>query len=98
MRRTLLLSSLLLLALSASCARKAPGPFECQRFAEQVIGAAHGDPRLTRVAARRMDDLTSQCLTTPYDRQLLQCVESTGRGHACFIAFRQRTGRMLTEF
>ncbi|HEY4156975.1 MAG TPA: hypothetical protein VGM29_02715 [Polyangiaceae bacterium] len=96
-RRALLCFAFLCILALPSCERKAPGPFDCQNFAEKVLGAERGDPRLTPIAEQRLDDLTLQCLTTPYDRQLIECVQRTGLGHACFVEFRRRTGRTLPE-
>jgi hypothetical protein len=86
-RRLALIASALTLA---SCARKLPGPVECQHFAELVVGVARDDPRLTIAAARRLEDLTQQCLTTPYDYELLRCVEGTGLAQQCLVSFNAR--------
>jgi hypothetical protein len=78
----------LTLSWSCGCARKAPGPAECQRFALQVTGVR--DARalsIPRVKAE-VDDWTRRCLTTPYDRELLACVD---RGEAgCYQRFALR--------
>ena len=86
--RALVLSVVLLIA---GCARKAPGPAECNAFAERAAGIppntapAEVEPRL-RAA---VEELTVRCLTTPYDRELLRCAE-TGPLRACFSAFAVR--------
>ena len=79
-RRPLLVTSTLIaLALVlGGCRRKAPGPDECREFAYHVHGVTHGeDVRLPRVRAE-VDDLTRECLVTPYDREYLECVEASG--------------------
>ena len=76
------------------CERKAPGPFECARFAESVVRASGGgfiSPRMQE----QVEEETRQCLTRPYDRALLACVEVTGHAHACLERYRQRTGQPL---
>ena len=75
----------------SGCARKAPGPAECNEFAMRAAGIppstapAQVDPRL-RAA---VEELTVRCLTTPYDRELLRCAESSPL-RACFSGFAVR--------
>jgi hypothetical protein len=79
----------LISALAAiACTRQAPGPAECQRFAFEVVGV--GDQRLLAIPRVKdaVDEWTVRCLTTPYDRELLRCVE---RGEqACMRGFAAR--------
>ena|SRR5690242_4159300 len=81
-----------LLALGG-CARKLPGPAECRAFAL----AAHGiepDAPASRVmhlrAAARAEEMTRQCLTTPWDYKLLSCLQTTGSTQFCLSRFEQR--------
>ena len=75
----------------AACARKAPGPAECRSFALAVAGVRTSRD-LERSARLRSeaDELTRQCLVTPYDREMLRCVEETGRFRACRVRFELR--------
>lgn len=73
------------------CERKAPGPEECQRFAEAVVQLAGAGPLLTPQIQAQIDDETRQCLTRPYDRELLECVLTTNRARPCLESFRRRT-------
>jgi hypothetical protein len=77
------------LALSA-CARKAPGPAQCQRVALRLLGVT--DARALRIpeVKRRFDEITVQCLVTPYDRQFVRCLEETGQSRACLFEFKRR--------
>jgi hypothetical protein len=86
----------LLLASSAllGCERKAPGPAECQRFAEAAVGMARDDERVTLHIQAAIDEETQTCLTRPYDRALIACVESTGRAHPCLELYKRRTGQV----
>ncbi|MEO7034388.1 MAG: hypothetical protein ABI548_10870 [Polyangiaceae bacterium] len=77
------------------CERKAPGPEECQRFAEIVVQLAGSGPLLTPEVQSAVEQETRTCLTRPYDRQLLECVTATHQGAMCMAAFRRRTGRRL---
>jgi len=89
---------LLLAGLCASlsgCERKAPGPEECERFAELVVQLAGGGPLLTAEVQAAIEQETRTCLTQPYDRQLLNCVAVTHQNGACMAAYRRRTGRSL---
>ncbi len=73
-----------------SCQRKAPGPAECLQFAYRVHGVTHGkDVRLARVRAE-VDELTRECLVTPYDREYLRCILESGRVRLCQAAFAAR--------
>lgn len=88
-------SCLPLLLLLGGCARKLPGPEECRAFALVTLGVRPGtsaaliastDPRLDA----RAEELTRQCLTTPWDYQLMSCVTRTGNSRACAAQFEAR--------
>jgi hypothetical protein len=84
--------------LVLACERKAPGPEECRRFALEVYGvpredALDGRTRAGVLLRDRVDELTRECLVTPYDRQLLRCTAETGRARACRAAFELRRAR-----
>jgi len=81
-------------ALSATfamgCQRQAPGPEECARFAEAVVG---NGLYITPVIAAQIETQTQECLTRPYDRELLRCVILTRQASVCLASFRARTAR-----
>ena len=77
------------------CERKAPGPEECERFAEIAVQLAGSGPLLTPEVQSAVEQETRTCLTQPYDRELLSCVTATHQGAMCMAAFRRRTGRSL---
>jgi hypothetical protein len=92
------LSAVLLLAVG--CGRKAPGPEECHDLAVRWVGAVgrrggDGSP-LRRIRAPLEDDAvlerTTLCLTTPYDRELVTCVQTRGSVVQCYRAFEARHG------
>ena len=66
---------LALLLLAAACHRKAPGPDECREFARRAVGMRSDAELEFPGVAKRVDDLTTECLVTPFDRELLACVE-----------------------
>jgi hypothetical protein len=37
-----------------------------------------------------IDEVTVDCLTRPYDRELVRCIEETGQSRACLAEFRLR--------
>ncbi len=74
-----------------SCQRKAPGPEECARFAEAVVGAGR---YVTPVLAAQIERQTQECLTRPYDRELLSCVLLTRQARVCLASFHARTGNI----
>ena len=92
MRATLLLVSLALVG----CARKAPGPEECEHFATTVVMQHAPGGLLTLELQAQIEEETRNCLTRPYDRELLNCVLVTNRGRACLDSFRRRSGRIVT--
>jgi len=69
------------------CQRKAPGPEECARFAEAVVG---GDQYITPLLAAQIERQIQECLTRPYDRELLDCVLITHQARGCLASFRAR--------
>jgi hypothetical protein len=88
-------SCLPLVLLLSGCARKLPGPEECRAFALLSLGIRPGtsaaliastDPRLDA----RAEDLTRQCLTTPWDYQLMQCLSEGGSPRLCRSRFEAR--------
>jgi hypothetical protein len=81
--------------LASACARKAPGPVECRRFALAFYGvpreeALEGAVRRGIEVRAQVDELTRECLVVPYDRQLLRCTVETGKSRACRAAFERR--------
>ncbi|HEY4106166.1 MAG TPA: hypothetical protein VGM44_19840 [Polyangiaceae bacterium] len=91
--RTQAVLALALLSALASCQRKAPGPDECQHLAEIAVGITRDDPRITAGLEAQIDAEIQTCLTRPYDRELIACVETTHRARACLEAYKQRTGQ-----
>jgi hypothetical protein len=94
-RPTLRLGLIALTLLGAAlcgCERKAPGPEECEHFAEVVARMSTDSPLLTPELQAQIDEETRQCLTKPYDRELLACIETTHQAHGCLASFRQRSG------
>ncbi|HET9955060.1 MAG TPA: hypothetical protein VFQ61_11175 [Polyangiaceae bacterium] len=90
-RAGILCCGLLGLGSSATgCARRAPGPDECRAFAARVVGIRQSSDLELRSARERYLLLTRECLTTPFDREFLQCTE-LGRGfRACHVQFEMR--------
>jgi len=76
-------------ATLTGCQRKAPGPEECARFAEAVVGVGR---YITPVIAAQIETQTQECLTRPYDRELLRCVLLTRQARVCLASFHVRNG------
>jgi hypothetical protein len=87
----------LALTLLASCQRHLPGPEECEHLSGQLLGI--DDERLLAEPSikHRFDELTIKCLTTPFDEQLVRCVEDTGQTAKCLLLFRDRRARLSDE-
>jgi hypothetical protein len=77
--------------LPLACSRKAPGPAECNEFALRAVGVR--DERMLAIERVRtaVDNLTVQCLVTPFDRELLRCTEELGL-RVCLADFQRRAG------
>jgi hypothetical protein len=86
-------SLLLLLLAFSGCVRKLPGPAECRAFALAAHGIEPGTPasRVARLrAGASAEEMTRQCLTTPWDYKLLSCLQTTGNSPLCLARFEQR--------
>ncbi len=79
--------ALAVLAFAAACHRKAPGPEECREFAYQAAGVRTQTDLLVPGALKRVDELTTECLLTPFDRELLTCVEQGLSTRLCLRDF-----------
>ena len=80
----------LLAPLLLGCQREAPGPEECALFAEAWV--VHGRMPTPAMQAN-VDTAVRECLTRPYDRELMQCVLTLREVPPCWEAFRRRKGR-----
>lgn len=80
-----------------SCARQLPGPLECRAVALASVQLEPSTPaallsREPRLAAR-VDEITRQCLTTPWDYALLRCLDSGAGSRLCLSRFEARRAR-----
>lgn len=79
-----------LLGLLAGCQRKAPGPDECVAFAKVWVQQDKVSLRRSLVGADPFDDLVRECLTTPFDRALVECALSGTSPQRCRAEYRRR--------
>jgi hypothetical protein len=84
------LVALLLLGSLTSCARKAPGPEECVRFAESWFDVERERALRNRDLSAHFEQKVHDCLTTPYDRELVECVTAGGDNRRCARSYEQR--------
>jgi hypothetical protein len=96
------MAGLVLLVASVGCSRRAPGPEDCHALAVQWVRAEHPslalripDPEETEEGAEAVLERTTECLTTPYDRELVDCVVAKSNLRACAAAFDQRHAAKL---
>jgi hypothetical protein len=84
MKRSALFLALL---FTASCQRKLPGPVECRTLAYWLFGVRSeqdlADPRVRA----KVDEQIHECLVTPYDAELVRCLEQGVRARVCQNAF-----------
>jgi hypothetical protein len=80
------------LALGAglSCERRAPGPDECQAFARQALGIPAQVQQLPPRYQSAVNELTVRCITTPFDRELLGCVDAGRSAQRCLLEYERR--------
>ena len=83
-----------LLLVLAGCARQLPGPDECRAFALASVRLEPSTPavllaRDPRLEAR-VEEITRQCLTTPWDYPLLSCLSQGGSSRLCLSRFEAR--------
>jgi len=90
MKRLTALTLPLLFTAPLACERQAPGATDCQKLALRVVGVE--DERWLDVPKVReaVTEEAVKCLTTPYDRTLVRCVEERGNTRACYAAFSRR--------
>jgi hypothetical protein len=90
-----------LLLCLPGCARKNPGPEECRAFALASIGAPPGTPASLLESrpelAARAEEVTRECLTKPWDYQVLGCLQSGGSSRVCLSRFEQRRASGATN-
>jgi hypothetical protein len=90
-----ILTALVSVLAASACQRQAPGPEECEAVAVQLIrtAAARQLARGAELSIRESDveAIALECLTTPFDRKLVDCVvERRGEPRACIAAFKDR--------
>jgi hypothetical protein len=88
------MSSVSLLALLATsvggCARKAPGPEACVQFAESWFHVNRENVLRDPPLSKHFDAKIQDCLTKPYDRELVECVMTGGDNRRCERAYERR--------
>lgn len=85
------------LAALVSCQRKAPGPDECVAFAKVWVQRRQVEAERSLIAADPFDELVRDCLTTPYDRALVECVINGKAPKRCRMEFARRTEERREE-
>ena len=79
------------LALAAnSCERQAPEPEQCQVAAARLLGILHSEQLGHPLIRAAFEEKTNECLTLPYDRVFVKCLESRRHPQICAIDFQDR--------
>ena len=79
-----------MLALGA-CTRRAPGPAECYEFARSLVGVPKRAVLLPDDVAAVVESEAVRCLTMPYDRELIACIQAGAGKRRCQVEFELRT-------
>jgi hypothetical protein len=85
---TLVFALILALGTIMGCQRRAPGPWECEQHA--LRAAKSVGPLDSPQAKQSYQSEISRCLTKPYDRELVRCVEERGPSPRCYQEFERR--------
>jgi hypothetical protein len=84
---TLVFALILAMGTIVGCQRRAPGPWECEQHALRVAKSVGLD---APQAKQSYQSEISRCLTKPYDRELVRCVEERGPSRRCYQEFERR--------
>jgi hypothetical protein len=97
--RPLLLT--LLLGVGSACERQAPGPEACGNLALRWAGPPEPEEyaggRVRSARAAGVEEIARLCVTTPFDRAVIQCAEEGGTPERCLHGFRDRRRRALGD-
>ncbi|HEX4341416.1 MAG TPA: hypothetical protein VH062_36155 [Polyangiaceae bacterium] len=84
----------LLFVFATGCERRAPGPDECHELAVAWVLGVHSAQlqghQLGDAAEQAILERTTDCLTTPYDKELVQCVTIGSSPRTCLTGFEAR--------
>ena len=72
---------------SIGCSSKLPGPAECERVALRASGIRTLDQLRFPHVRVAVENLTNECLTTPFDRETVRCMEEVGAFQICIRDF-----------
>lgn len=89
-RRALVSVLPVLLVGVLGCERKAPNQEECLDFALHMLRITDARVLSVPLVRDQLDELVVQCLTTPFDKQLLACPERRVSPRSCLIEFQDR--------
>jgi hypothetical protein len=90
-------SALLVAGGAGGCQRQLPGPEQCQRLAARMLGIDNADALVVPTVKVHFDELTVKCLTTPFDAELVRCVDETSQSAKCLYLFQRRRELQLGE-
>ena len=76
---------------SFACERQAPGPSECVRVAERWMSTTRTEAMSDARMAEPFSSLVRECLTGPFDRELVSCLDEDRGKTRCRAEFRRRT-------
>lgn len=82
--------------MAAACERKAPGPAECQQAALRVLALTDTPWQNSPRAREAVDQLTVECLTTPFDREFTRCLQERG-ARTCVVEMKRRLSEGAAE-
>lgn len=69
--------------LLGGCQSRLPGPLECEDTAIRLLGRTALEVKRSAAAQRWVAQMAHACLTTPFDREALRCLEETKSVSRC---------------
>jgi hypothetical protein len=103
MRAALTISCALALGLVLAGCRRLPGPEACHDFAVHWFATETHGASTTRLTSEQevvvedaVLELTTECLTRPYDQDLVKCVTEGGAPRPCLADFERRHGEIAS--
>lgn len=75
-----------------SCQGSLPGPQECEAMALSYYGLQQKDLIVSSMRRAAVAELTRECLTAPYDRDALHCMQERNNRTICRLALKRRQG------
>lgn len=86
------------LLMGWGCEPKLPTPTECELMSLQATQVRDAHQLRNPRVRQAVELLTHQCITVPFDREMLRCMEESGSLELCFHQFMSRDPESARRF